>query len=214
MSFLEFVEGPMWYFAAAIFVLGAAWRIVVLLRFGRKTDLSVAHGSASAGFVKANIRHFVPRTSFAFRTWVHLVGGYTFHIGLFALVMFAAPHVKFFDERIFGFGWPALPRWGFILAAEFAFAGLILLWIRRICDPVMRQIADADDHVGTWLTFLVMLTGCLALQESHEMLRAIHMLLVNIWLIYFPFSRLMHAFTFVLTRGFTGAIYGRRGVTP
>jgi nitrate reductase gamma subunit len=38
--------------------------------------------------------------------------------------------------------------------------------------------------------------------------------LVNLWLIYFPFSRLMHAFTFSLSRGFTGAIYGRRGITP
>ncbi len=40
------------------------------------------------------------------------------------------------------------------------------------------------------------------------------MLIVDIWLIYFPFSRLMHAFTFVLSRGNTGAIYGRKGMNP
>lgn len=214
MSFLEFVEGPMWYAAATIFVIGAAWRIVGLLRFGRKSDLSVARASAGAGFVKANFRHFAPRANFAFRTWIHLLGGYMFHIGLLILIVLAAPHIKFLDERILGFSWPAMPPWGFVVAAQVAFAGLILLWIRRICDPVMRQIADRDDHVGTWLTFLVMLTGCMAMQESQETLRAIHMLFVNVWLIYFPFSRLMHAFTFVLTRGYTGAIYGRRGVTP
>ena len=59
-----------------------------------------------------------------------------------------------------------------------------------------------------------MLTGCFALGETSAGLRALHMGLVNLWLIYFPFSRLMHAFTFALSRGYTGAIYGRRGITP
>jgi nitrate reductase gamma subunit len=40
------------------------------------------------------------------------------------------------------------------------------------------------------------------------------MLLVNVWLIYFPFSRLMHALTFALSRGATGAVYGRKGMNP
>ena len=89
-----------------------------------------------------------------------------------------------------------------------------MLWVRRISDPVMRLISDWDDHVGTWLTFLVMLSGCFALQESFVALRVTHMLLVDIWLIYFPFSRLMHSFTFVLSRGHTGATYGRKGMNP
>ncbi len=212
MSFVEFVEGPMWYAAAAIFVIGAVWKVIGIIRIGHKKDIAPAKGSSSAGFIKGNIRHFFPRGLFAERTWMHIVGGYGFHIGLFVLLVFAAPHVDFIKERILGFGWTALPRWGFIIAAEFAFAGLIVLWVRRICDPVMRLISDWDDHVGTWLTFLVMLTGCLALQESHAGLRAFHMLFVNFWLIYFPFSRLMHGFTFVLSRGYTGAVYGRKGM--
>ena len=214
MSFLEFVEGPLFYFAAAVFLLAGAWRLLGLVRLGRKRDLSPPEGSATIGFLKGNLRHFLPRGIFARRTWVHIVGGYGFHIGLFVLLLFAAPHIAFLESRILGFSWPALPRWGFILAAEFAFAGLIMLWVRRISDPVMRLISDKDDHVGSWLTFLVMLTGCLALQQSHAALRATHMLFVDVWLIYFPFSRLMHAFTFVLSRGHTGATYGRRGMNP
>ena len=107
-----------------------------------------------------------------------------------------------------------MPRWAFIIVAEVTFAGLILLWIRRATDPVMRKISDWDDHIGTWLLFLAMLTGCFALQASNDVLRAIHMLSVEVLMIYFPFSRLMHAFTFVLSRSYTGATYGRRGVTP
>ncbi len=214
MSLLQFVEGPMWYFAATVFLIGAAWRVIGLVAIGRKTDLSTPKRSAALGFIKGNLRHFMPRTAFAERTWFHWLAGYAFHVGLFALLFFAAPHVKFIEERILGFGWPAMSRTWFIITAEIAFAGLIVLWVRRIADPVMRQISDRDDHVGTWLTFLVMLTGCFALGESDPGLRTLHMGLVNLWLIYFPFSRLMHAFTFALSRGYTGAIYGRRGVTP
>jgi len=214
MSFLQFVEGPLFYVAIGIFVLAGLWRLIGLIRLGRRKDISPPKGSAVAGFFKGNLRHFFPRAMFAKRTWVHILGGYSFHLGLFALMLFAAPHIAFLDTRILGFSWPALPRWGFILVAELAFAGLIVLWVRRISDPVMRLISDWDDHVGTWLTFLVMLSGCFALQESHIALRATHMLLVDIWLIYFPFSRLMHAFTFVLSRGHTGATYGRKGMNP
>jgi len=214
MSFLELVEGPLFYISGTIFLIGALWRLIGIIRMGRKKDISPPKGSAVAGFFKGNLRHFFPRGLFAERTWMHVLGGYGFHLGLFAVMFFAAPHITFFQERIFGFGWPALPRWGFIIAAEIAFAGLIVLWVRRFSDPVMRMISDRDDHIGSWLTFLVMLTGCLAMQEAHDILRAIHMGIVDIWLLYFPFSRLMHAFTFVLSRGATGASYGRKGMNP
>ncbi|MFC6687863.1 hypothetical protein [Jhaorihella thermophila] len=213
MTVLQFLEGPMFYAAFAIFAVGAIWRVAGIVRLGRKPDLAPPKGSAAAGWFKGNLRHFVPRGLFAERTWMHLLGGYAFHLGLFVLLVFAAPHIAFF-ERFTGLSWTALPRWGFILAAEFAFAGLIVLWVRRFSDPVMRQISDRDDHAGSWLTFLVMLTGCLALEEAHDALRALHMGLVNLWLIYFPFSRLMHAFTFALARGATGAVYGRKGMNP
>ncbi len=213
MSFLQIVEGPLFYIAAAIFLIGAIWRVIGIIKIGHKRDLAPPKGSGKVGFVAGNLRHFLPRKIFAKRTWVHIIAGYSFHFGLFALLLFAAPHIDFARDRILGFDWPALPRWGFIIAAQFAFAGLIMLWVRRFSDPVMRLISDWDDHIGSWLTFLVMLTGCLALQESHNALKAIHMLFVDVWLIYFPFSRLMHAGTFFLSRGYTGATYGRKGMT-
>lgn len=212
MSFLEFVEGPLFFVAAGVFVLAALWRVIGIIRIGRKKDISPPKGSEVAGFIKGNLRHFIPRGIFARRTAIHIVAGYGFHIGLLVLVVFGAPHIVFIDERLFGVSWAAMPRWGFIVASQVAFAGLIMLWVRRFSDPVMRLISDWDDHIGTWLTFLVMLTGCLALQQSHDILRAVHMLFVDIWLIYFPFGRLMHAFTFFLSRGNTGATYGRKGM--
>lgn len=214
MTFLSFVEGPLWYLAAWVFVLGAAWRVIGILRLGRKPDLSTPKASAAIGALRGMFLHFVPHGGFFTRTAFHVFAGYLFHLGLFGLLIFAAPHIVFWQERVLGFGWEALPRWTFIVSAEAAFAGLLVLWARRLSDPVIRKVSDRDDHIGSWLTFLTMLTGCMALAETSAGLRALHMLFVDLWLIYFPFSRLMHAFTFVLSRGYTGATFGRRGVMP
>ena len=214
MSFLELVEGPLWTVAAAVFTIGVVWKIVGILLLGRKKDLSIPRASATTGALKGQLLHFIPHGGFTFRTLYHLIAGYAFHIGLFFVLLFAAPHVAFVQSSIVDVALPTMSYGGFIIAAQFAFAGLILLWIRRISDPVMIKISDKGDHIGSWLTFLVMLSGCMALQESVEFLRAMHMLLVDLWLIYFPFSRLMHAVTFVFSRGYTGAFFGRRGIVP
>ena len=212
MTVLGLVEGPLWYAAAAIFAAGALWRIGGMLALPARVELSEPRTSAAAGAVRSILQHSLPQPPFVRRTAFHVVAGYMFHLGLFALLLFAAPHVAFIQERLLGFGWAPMPRWGFIVTAEVAFAGLMLLWLRRLLDPVMRRISDADDHAGSWLTLLVMLTGCFALQEDDESLRILHMLSVEAWLVYFPFSRLMHAVLFVFSRGYTGAAYGRRGV--
>lgn len=214
MTFLEFTEGPLWYAAATIFVVGVLWKMIGILRFGRKTDLSVPRGSASSGAVRAILLHFVPHGGFMKKTAFHFIVGYVFHIGLFAVLLFAKPHIVFLNDHVVGFSWAALPFEGFILAAAAAIGGLLLLAMHRKMDKPTRLIADRGDRAVFWLTFLVMLTGCMALGETSEFLRALHMLFADLWLIYFPFSRMMHAFTFVYTRGYMGATFGRRGVTP
>ncbi len=210
--FAEFVDGPFWYFSATVFVVGVIMRLFFALRIGSAKPLSVPRGSASQGAVRTVFTRFVPRRDFFPRMRLEVIAGYAFHLGLFALLFFAAPHVEFYKERILGFGWPALPRWAFIVVSEIAFAGLIILWLRRLLHPVSRTLSNAGDHIGSVLVFFVMLTGCLALYESHESLRIIHLFLAELLLIYFPFSSLMHTFTFVFSRGYLGAGFARHGV--
>ena len=210
--FLEFVEGPLWYAALIIFLTGVTWRIVSIIRIGVKKDLAPPKGSATKGAAAANIRRFFPRKEILSRGRFQIIAGYLFHIGLFLVLFFAAPHIVFIEERLLGISWPALPHWAFIVSAEMAFAGLIMLYIWRLINPVLKQISTKDDYIGSFLVFVVMLTGCLALAESFAGLKALHMLTVELLMIYFPFSRLMHAFTFVLSRGYTGATFARRGV--
>lgn len=207
-----FIDGALWYFALAVFVIGVSGNLIGIVLAKRKADFSVARDSAASGAFRTLFSRFLPDRHMLPRIATQVVAGYMFHIGLFILLFFAAPHVLFWEENILGFGWAAAPHWLFIVASQFAFLGLIMLWLHRMTNSVSRLISKLDDHVAAILTFLVMLSGCLALLESFEVLRLLHRFLVELLLIYFPFSRLMHAFTFVPSRLFTGAWFGRRGV--
>ena len=210
--FVQFVDGIFWDFAVVIFVVGVIWRLFSILRAGKKTDLATARASGFAGSVSTNLRRFFPRKEITPRIWIPYIAGYMFHLGLFILLLFAAPHVHFIEERILGFGWTPMPYWAFILVAQISFAGLLLLLLYRISHPVTRLISTSDDYIAAVLTFVVMLTGCMALFESYSGLRAFHLFTVELFMIYFPFSRLMHAFTFVFSRGYTGSKLARQGI--
>ncbi len=212
MTIAEFVDGPMWYFSATVFVVGVTWRLIVMLAKGYKKNYSVPRASAMGGAIATNITRFIPHREFMSRIRLTVIAGYVFHIGLFALLIFAAPHIDFYESRIFGFAWPAMPHWAFIVTAEMAFLGLLILWLHRVIHPVTRIISTKGDHVASILTFIVMLTGCLALARSYESLRIFHLFTAELLLLYFPFSMLMHTFTVFLSRGYIGAHYGRRGV--
>lgn len=212
---LEFLEGPLWYFSASVFIVGVVWRLVEVFRRGVPADLAPARVRPSevrAGALRTVVTRSWVAPGFTSGATFHLINGYLFHLGLFVLLFWAAPHVVFIEERILGFGWTPAPHWLFILAANLAFFGLILLWLRRIMHPVMRTISTWDDHASAILTFIAMFTGCMALLQSHESLRAIHLLTVEVLMVYFPFSRLMHAFTFAVSRSYTGAAMARKGV--
>ena len=210
--FTAFVDGPFWYFSLVVFVLGMLWRLFGILSMPDHGSLSEPNASARTGAIRANIRRFFPHWQFFSRISLPVVAGYMFHVGLLLLLFFAKPHVEFYATHVTGFGWPALPRWAFILTAEIAFAGLIMLWLYRLLNPVTRAISNAGDHTATILIFIVMLTGCLALLEQFDSLRVIHFFFAELLLIYFPFSSLFHAVSFPISRGFNGATYGRRGV--
>jgi nitrate reductase gamma subunit len=212
MTFGEFVDGPFWYFSLAVFVIGVTWRLYGILSMPGSSDLSTPRGSAGSGAVRANITRFFPRRTLLQRLRLPVIAGYLFHVGLFALLFFAAPHIDFYREYLFGFGWPAMPTWGFILASEAAFLGLMLLVLHRMMHPVTKTISRRGDYIGSILIFIVMLTGCLALARTYEPLRILHFFTAELLLIYFPFSSLMHTFSFPFSRGYTGAHYGRRGV--
>jgi nitrate reductase gamma subunit len=210
--FLEFVEGPLWTVTFVVFSVGMLLRLISIARGGFDRDLAPRRATGLGGALRANVTRFWPHREMLAAERLQLVAGYLFHLGLFVLLLFAAPHVRFIETHILGFGWTPAPDWVFLLAAQAAFLGLLILWLHRLLHPVLQRISGPGDHLATLLTFLAMLTGCLALFEAFDGLLALHMLTVEIWLIYFPFSSLVHALTFPLSRALTGARFGRHGV--
>lgn len=210
---ISFIDGPLWNFSLAVFVIGVIWRLL-RIAFGKTgSDLSSPRQSATPGALKTIFSRFIPTREVLSQQTMKVVAGYMFHLGLFALMFFAAPHIRFLDAEILGFSWVAMPHWAFIISAQIAFLGLLMLWLQRLLNPVTRLLSTLGDHLTSILTFVVMLTGCLALLEGFEALRVLHRFSVEIFLIYFPFSSLMHTFTFIPSRAFTGAWFGRRGVS-
>ncbi len=212
MGIGEFIDGPLWYFSATVFLVGVAWHLVAMLRRGIRADYSVARGPASAAAFRTLVTRFWPRREIRRRNRTQVIAGYVFHLSLFALLFVGLPHVDFYQERIFGFGWWAMPDWAFVVVSEISLAALMVLWLHRAMEPVTRLLSNKGDHFAAILIFVVMLTGCAALDRNSEALRLTHFLFAEVLLIYFPFSALMHAVLFVPSRLFTGAWFGRRGI--
>lgn len=205
------IDGIFWDIAWIVLLIGIVWNVLSIFIRGVKKDLAVPRGSGLAGAVMTNVRRFFPHHEVVSRIRLQVVGGYLFHVGLLVLLFFARPHVEFVKD-ISGVSWTPVPDWIFNLAYEIAFAGLLLLLLYRLLSPVTRLISRTDSYVGSILVLLVMFSGCMAMLETFEGLRLFHRFMVELLMIYFPFSSLMHAFLFIPSRGYSGAMFGRRGV--
>ena len=225
MDLLGFARGPAWVVALAVFALGTLWRLGHLLSRPRLPDRSTPRAgvpSAAAGAWHAVLRGMWPRREFRGRTRFATVNGYVFHVGL-ALVCFGyAPHIAFI-RRLTGLGWPALPDTVMYLAAAATLMSLLLAISARLTDPVLQLISTADDHITWALTVLPVFTGMAVLSDpsaallarDHATYRtplAIHLLSLELLLLWFPFGKLMHAVLFVFSRGATGLRFSHRGV--
>ena len=88
------IDGPLWYFSLAVFCIGVAWQLGSITFASRKPDLSVARAPAIPAAVKSVFSRFLPHKEIISQITIPLVAGYMFHLGLFALLFFAAPHVE------------------------------------------------------------------------------------------------------------------------
>lgn len=215
MTLLEFASGPGLQWALWIFVFGVVWRLIGALFLLSRKDLSKPRefNSVAAG-VGAIISRSAPAHAFEKSIRFQHVTGYAWHFALFVSVLFFAPHILFF-ESVLGFSWPHLPNTIILVTAAVAVAVLIALLIRRATHPVQRFISNADDYISIFVVLIPLVTGILAFAHvggPYETLLAIHLLSVEVMLIWFPFGKLMHAIMTMPARYQAGTAFGRRGV--
>ncbi|MEN8107242.1 MAG: hypothetical protein ABFS22_04470 [Pseudomonadota bacterium] len=213
-EFLLWVRGPAFQVASIIFVLGVVVRILGTLALGRKADLAEARGSAVAGGMRTIAKRSFPDTGTWKRSTFTLAAGYVFHIGLFITILLFAPHILLFDE-VFGVSWPALPTPVVDATAVVTIIALMAILVHRLKDPVLRFLSRFQDYLVWFVTILPLVTGYMAFHRiglPPPSLIAIHILSVELLMVVFPFTKLIHAFTLFMARYYNGAIAGYKGV--
>lgn len=215
IDFLLWVKGPAFTFAVFVFVAGLLIRLVEVVMLGRKPNLAEARGNASSGGFREIWRRTLPADQATFkRSSFVIVSGYLFHIGLFVVIFFFVPHILLIDS-VFGISWPGLPTPIVDAFSVLTMIALIAVLIHRVKDRVRSFLSTPMDYVVWSVTFLPLITGYLSFHHlllSPNMLLALHILSVEALMVLFPFSKLMHAFSFALSRYYNGSTMGFKGV--
>lgn len=228
MTLLDFARGPGLQWSVAIFVFGLLWRLVGIFFLRTKPDLSEPRNPAKWKGLRLIALRSWPRKEFLEGTAFGEVMGYTFHLGFLVALFFYVPHLLFFEsvfeglfgtdfEGIFGFRWPVLPTAAITFLSAISVAALVAVLIHRITNPVKRLISNFDDYFSWLLTVAPLATGLLTYAHAggirYETLLGMHILSAEVLLVWFPFSKLIHAFTIFAARGATGMIFERKGAS-
>lgn len=214
LLFLTWVRGTGLDLAVAIFVLGVIWRLIEVYSLGRKADLSAPRHVAGASGLNTVFRRSIPPEGMVKASPVSYIGGYAFHIGLAVVVFFFAPHIKLI-ESVTGLSWPALPSQFVDFVAVVTLAALVVVLVDRLNKPVKRFLSTFEDYATWALTFLPVLTGWLAVQHlllPYTTMLALHILSVELLLVFLPFTKLFHAFAVFGSRWYNGTVNGHKGV--
>ena len=92
---------------------------------------------------------------------------------------------------------------------------LVTLLVRRMIHPVLRVISTADDYISVIVTMLPLITGLISYANvgfTKETNLALHILSMELLLVWFPLGKLMHLFLALPVRYKAGAQLERRGV--
>ncbi len=212
MSLLTIAFTLLFYFATATIVAGLVYRI--RLYANTPTPLRIPTTPApitQAGVVK---RMFFEVTLFnsLFKSnkWIWLFG-WAFHVALLFVLL---RHLRYFTDPVWS--WVALIQPLGAYAAFVMIAGLAGLWARRFLVDRVRYISSPSDHLMLALLIAIGLTGLGMKYVAHtdivavkafflglmyfdwqplpaDLLLTLHLLLVALLMIVFPFSKLLHA---------------------
>ena len=120
-------------------------------------------------------------------------------------------------KSLLGFGWPTLPLPVVDWLAAVAIAAMVVLFINRLVNPVLKLITGPAEWLNWLAVFLPMVSGYLMthhLINPYEAAFSIHMLSVDFLLIWIPISRISHFMFYFFSRTIHGVEFGKRAVNP
>lgn len=212
MSLLTIAFTLLFYFAAATLLLGLAARIRLYARTPAPLRIPTTPAPLTTPGVVRRLFFEVTLFSSLFKSskWTWLFG-WVFHA---ALLLVLLRHLRYFTDPVWSWVTVIQP---FGLYAGFAMvAGLAGLWARRFLVDRIRYISAPSDHLMLALLIAIGLTGLgmkyvapadivavkaffLGLMYFDwqpmpaDPMLALHLLLVALLMIVFPFSKLLHA---------------------
>jgi len=214
IEFLSWLRGTGFQIASVIFVFGVVVRLFEILMLGRKASLAEAKGSAMTGGLRTIFSRSIPESDTWKRSRFTIIAGYVFHAGVFIVLLLFAPHILLFKSMT-GLSWPALPTQMVDAVTVITMISLLAVLVHRMKHPVLRYLSNSQDYLVWLVTLLPMITGYIAFHRvglTAPSLLALHILSVELLMVVFPFTKLMHTFTIVLSRWYNGAISGYKGV--
>jgi nitrate reductase gamma subunit len=216
MTLLEFARGPAFQASILIMIAGLTWRLAAIVLLRSRPQFAAPRHRLPArigGGAATILTRFVPRRAFWPRIAVSVVLSAVFHLGLAIIIFGGAPHILLIHQFT-GLSWPSLPKGVIVLVSGVTLASMIALLLRRISHPVLRLLSTADDYLSWLLVFLPVLTGILLSGETvarYETLLALHILSVELMIVWLPFGKLMHAGLVFAGRGLMGMNFSRKG---
>ncbi len=214
IQLLTWVRGTGLNIAIGIFLIGIIWRLFEIYSLGRKKDLSAPRSAAGASGWHTVFRRTLPAPGLLKKAPVTYIAGGIFHVGLAIVVFLFVPHIKLI-QSLTGLSWPGLPSQFIDLVAIVTLVAMLVLLVDRFINPVKKFLSTFEDWFTWALTFLPVLTGWLAVRHlllPYTTMLAVHILCVELLLVFLPFTKLFHAFTVFGSRWFNGTVNGHKGV--
>lgn len=203
-DWLEVAQGPIFRFALAIFILGLARQVglivsgalVAIRRAGdrRLSYPDIARETLSWLFPIRQLR----------RAKLLLSGAsFVFHIGVIVAALFLRNHIDIFQANI-GIAWIALPRPLVDGLTLLAIAGATILLLYRVYSRSVRTLSTAMDYILLVMILGILVSGYVAGQLwnpiPYNTLMLFHTLGGITLVILIPFTKIAHCVLFPLTR--------------
>jgi len=226
---LFFIGQLLPYIAVVVFLLGICWRLITWLKVPAPFPLSLSHAvktdSRKMLAIGREIISFdsLRRGDKGLWLWAWLL-----HISLALILIGHIAGIYYLTKQftLIGFSPEASSRLSAVLGTIFGvvfFAALVVLFYRRLAIPEVKRLSDPADYFVLLLLLAIVITGMYMRLVSPVDLPAVraylaglftlnpvpipqdwifisHFTLVNILLIYFPFSKLIHMVGFFLSR--------------
>ncbi len=213
-EFLSWVRSDAFNIAVGIFIMGIILRVMEILLLGRKKDFSQARaGEWGPGLKSILTRSIVDNGTFKRSPFI-IITGYIWHIGFFICILFFVPHIELIHATL-GIKWSGFAGPFIDAASVITMVAMFALLVHRLTHPVLKFISSLEDYLVWFVTFLPLLTGYIAFHriiDPYPLALGLHILSVELLMIVFPFTKLMHAITLFLARWYTGAMMGRKGI--